>query len=484
MNAQVVQNSILTNVASHFSTGNILIDGFITIILSTLMFRFFDCFNLNIFSNLFQRWYAWWFERYEFWIEYSFTMGEKGWQIDPATKYNEDIIRSVEEYVTGIPLGTKKYRTKINEHGGKNQKDKIKKKAIVSVPRLEVRMPEPYNDIYVKLVITREDKEKVSVKETLLIYSTISKANIDKFLDTCYETYLQKKHDQIIKELNNIYLYTHKYNNYRIEFNKYKIETNSSFDKLFFPEKQEIIEYIDKFENNEVDLDKLSFLLHGPPGTGKTSLIRTISKYTSRSVFYVKLSEIKSFEDAFKIFFDDQLIERNNYFGHIITVPLNKRIIVLEDIDVESQKCHKREDVKMEDSSDTAATTTMDKYTENSSSSSSANAQGKLSLSDILQLFDGIYQSQGLIIIITTNNVDKLDPALIRPGRITVNLNLKEMTRKDALDLIKYHFPNETIDEKFNIIDDYVLTPAYLENACKRVNNLDKLFDLLMEYDA
>lgn len=84
--------------------------------------------------------------------------------------------------------------------------------------------------------------------------------------------------------------------------------------------------------------------------------------------------------------------------------------------------------------------------------------------------------------MITTNNVDKLDPALTRPGRITFKINLREMTRKNAHELINYHFPDEILDEKFDIITDFSLTPAKMESFCKQADTINDLHILLKEY--
>lgn len=52
------------------------------------------------------------------------------------------------------------------------------------------------------------------------------------------------------------------------------------------------------------------------------------------------MSEIKTFEDAFNIFFKERVTLSNHW---VYRVPLEKRVIVLEDIDVESTTCHSRE---------------------------------------------------------------------------------------------------------------------------------------------
>ena len=45
-----------------------------------------------------------------------------------------------------------------------------------------------------------------------------------------------------------------------------------------------------------------------------------------------------------------------------------------------------------------------------------------MKLSDLLEAFDGVLEMKGRMLIMTTNHVEKLDPALIRPGRVDSSL--------------------------------------------------------------
>jgi chaperone BCS1 len=70
----------------------------------------------------------------------------------------------------------------------------------------------------------------------------------------------------------------------------------------------------------------------------------------------------------------------------------------------------------------------------------------------------------------TTNHPDKLDPALIRPGRITLNLKLDALTSEDASKIISDYFPDHDI-----VIPNLTMTPAKLESICQIADNLDEL---------
>lgn len=490
MNNIVVQNSIVNSILSHFGTGSILIDSIITIIISTLLVKLFNGIDSSILSRFFKYIYSYFYKEFVCEIKFSYSLSERGWDCDPDVKYNEDLIRSVENYMTKNNLTLKMFSLKLIENSNSgNLYEKVKSREMVGAPLENVKLNHPYSDITVNIYKEKTDGEKktLTIKEKLTITSSKSTESIHVFIKSCYEDYI-KIYDKYAQDIDAKYLYLHNYHDKQIRFNRYKIKDNTKFDKIFFPEKVKLLNTIDNFMENIYE-DKLSFLLYGPPGTGKTSFIRAIANYTNRSIFYIKLSEIKTFEDGFNIFFKEKIHLNTGYHGTYYEVPLEKRVIVLEDIDVESTSCHNRESKsykKLEkDISDSDSDGDSDDEKTMSKKEYESIFKPRLTLSDVLQLFDGIYRATGVIIVITTNNLNKLDPALTRPGRITHKINMREMTKENAHELINYYFPDNTsaiINEKFDMIEDYTITPAKMENMCKLSEDLDDLYNLLRGY--
>ncbi|CAB4427535.1 unnamed protein product [Rhizophagus irregularis] len=144
-------------------------------------------------------------------------------------------------------------------------------------------------------------------------------------------------------------------------------------------------------------------LLYGKPGTGKTSLINAISSQLSRNIYYLNLKNIKNDNELSAAFSE---------------VPENQ-IIVLEDVDTQSKVLHKR--TKNSKSSKTS------NKSDDKSKDDKVDKEDKFSdfsLSTFLGCLDGHILADGNIIIMTTNHVEHLDPACIRPGRMDVRLNL------------------------------------------------------------
>ncbi|PKY56669.1 P-loop containing nucleoside triphosphate hydrolase protein, partial [Rhizophagus irregularis] len=169
-------------------------------------------------------------------------------------------------------------------------------------------------------------------------------------------------------------------------------------DSVALNKSQEILlkKELDTFANDKSFYERIGvpyrrgILLYGKPGTGKTSLINAISSQLSRDIYYLNLKDIKN---------DNEL---NAAFSG---VPGNQ-IIVLEDVDTQSKVLHKRSS-----NSDDDNKVKIDEFAE-------------FSLSTFLGCLDGHILAEGNIIIMTTNHVEHLDPACIRPGRMDVQLNL------------------------------------------------------------
>lgn len=168
--------------------------------------------------------------------------------------------------------------------------------------------------------------------------------------------------------------------------------------------------------------------LYGPPGTGKTSLVRAICGLDQRDLYVLNLNSItdKGLEEA------------------VDTLKGNS-ILLIEDIDT-FKATNKRVDPKDKESAVSQA----------------------LTLSGILNAIDGFTTSNGRILIITTNKPDALDSALIRPGRIDLQLNLDYLSEESVKETLLRFFPQMSFPA-FRIREK--LTPAELQNLVMQFKN-------------
>ena len=111
------------------------------------------------------------------------------------------------------------------------------------------------------------------------------------------------------------------------EFNFIQTKT---FNNIFFVEKDDLVKKIKYFSNNEDSYRELvipwcmGILLHGKPGTGKTSCIKAIASMTQRHIVDVALSKIKTQKELTDIFYNCKI----NGQG----IPFHKRLFILDEL--------------------------------------------------------------------------------------------------------------------------------------------------------
>ncbi len=107
----------------------------------------------------------------------------------------------------------------------------------------------------------------------------------------------------------------------------------------------------------------------------------------------------------------------------------------------------------------------------------------KLTLSFILNIIDGIRETPGRILIITSNNYYSLDPALIRPGRIDMTLEMKNASIDVIKEMYNHYYKDILTDDMCLDMKDYVISHAKIVNL--RLENSDKndfLIALMKEF--
>jgi SpoVK/Ycf46/Vps4 family AAA+-type ATPase len=106
--------------------------------------------------------------------------------------------------------------------------------------------------------------------------------------------------------------------------------------------------------------------------------------------------------------------------------------------------------------------------------------EDKITLDDILNMWDGIRETPGRILIMTSNHYHDLDPALIRPGRIDISHEMKNASHKTIRDLYEHLF-NDKIDEaSLSLINEYFYSPAELINIYIYHNDATRFVERLM----
>ncbi|KAK3313675.1 BCS1 N terminal-domain-containing protein [Apodospora peruviana] len=175
--------------------------------------------------------------------------------------------------------------------------------------------------------------------------------------------------------------------------------------------KQELVDditnYLDsntrKYYNRRGIPYRRGYLLHGPPGTGKTSLSLALAGRFGLELYLVHVPTIK----------EDTMLDK------LFTSLPPRCIVLLEDIDAVGIKRRSDLDNDDDESSD-------------SEDDDRVAPRSRCTLSGLLNILDGVSSQEGRIVLMTSNFAEKLDKALVRPGRVDKQIYLGNISKRSA----------------------------------------------------
>lgn len=200
-----------------------------------------------------------------------------------------------------------------------------------------------------------------------------------------------------------------------------------SIDTVILPpaQKARILSDLEEFLESEHRYKALGlpyhrgYLFHGPPGTGKTSLAKALADHFKMDIYYIPLSDVK----------DD-----TNLLSLVTSVGADS-ILLLEDIDV-LHGAKERDDTEK-----------------------------GISMSGLLNALDGIATPNGLITIMTTNHIEVLDDAVVRPGRVDLLEEIGYLQDDQMPDLTNLMFG---VQKRWPSVEAMEITPAQVIEQYKR----------------
>jgi len=283
-------------------------------------------------------------------------------------------------------------------------------------------------------------------------------------------------------------------------FSETPFKTNKSFDNIFFEGKKQHIDFISQFKekNDEIIKQyeqsgnpfKAVILLHGDPGCGKSSLIKATAKYTGRHIVLVPWAKIRTCNDFVSLF---RPIKINNK-----TYEQDELIIVFEDFDANENEVIKiREGLKKKPREKTRDTDSVDsnitddlwkrKFETFMNCSPLPNKMDdELTLEYILNVLDGPVELYNSIVFFTTNDIDVIDPALKRTGRVDRILKMERATRNIIKEMIAHRFSIsiKSLDKyakQINKIPEYKIAYADISQICNHSNTIEECLEKIQK---
>lgn len=172
-------------------------------------------------------------------------------------------------------------------------------------------------------------------------------------------------------------------------------------------EKKRLTDHLDWWSTSSGEYARLGIpyktgvLLYGPPGTGKTSLAQAIASYLGYVLVVAPMSALVSRGSG-------STIQRGS-------------VVLIEDFD--------RNSLSHSDSDSDSESDSGDSITK------MAKAFSGESVSKILNFLDGVSSPEGVVFILSTNHIDRIDPALIRSGRIDVRILMDHFDETRAVEM-------------------------------------------------
>lgn len=342
-------------------------------------------------------------------------------------------------------------------------------------------------DIYFELLdIHVNDGQPDVIKFNLVTYQH-DVQHLQSFVETCSADYERKMANK---------LGTHRYffdqmvqtkmkgstqntlPNSHLIYTKTKFTTNRNFDNVFFEERKQVqsrtkffLERRDWYDRKGIPYT-LGFLFHGPPGCGKTSTVKAIAAEGRRHIINIQLSEIKTKAQLQHLFFNDEIHVYNGVNTEKYTIPVSERLYVIEDIDAMGDAVLRREWKKPTPvAKKLTGDPLLDRDTE--------PEKEQLDLSFLLNLLDGTLEANGRILIITTNFPERIDRALIRPGRVDMIIHFKKCNREVMQEMLNSFYDVNTqlpddpaLDGKWSPAEVNQILFRNFENPKKAVEEL------------
>jgi hypothetical protein len=287
-------------------------------------------------------------------------------------------------------------------------------------------------------------------------------------------------------------------------FTKSRFLSNRNLGNVYLRQIDELKQRVDFFMKRRDWYDSkgiphtLGIVMYGVPGCGKTSTIKGIANETKRHIFNIALSEIKTKEALKDLFYNEQVFILQDGKAETLSIPLKQRLYVIEDIDamdsvvikrsVEQKRREEQERIRVKAELELLKQTQGDAVARSMMSGKSSEDKDKLDLATLLNVLDGVRETPGRIIILSTNYPERLDEALLRPGRFDMMLEFEKHSPEVMRQHLEKHYDTTLTAKQWARIKqpslDKKWTPAEVSQILfRRIGDMDAAIDDLVNED-
>ncbi|KAK1417126.1 hypothetical protein QVD17_26248 [Tagetes erecta] len=223
---------------------------------------------------------------------------------------------------------------------------------------------------------------------------------------------------------------------------------------------------------------KRGYLLYGPPGTGKSSMIAAMANFLGYDIYDLELTEVNT----------------NSELRKLLMKTSSKSIIVIEDIDCSINLTNRKKNKNNASgggSPEGVSGSPGPSMIGPGDPENNGSNNNSITLSGLLNFTDGLWSCCGSerIFVFTTNHIEKLDPALLRSGRMDMHVLMSYCTFPSLKILLKNYLGCEDGDIEKGVMDDLAavidkaeMTPADIsEVLIKNRRDNDKAIRELLE---
>ncbi|XP_012491622.1 AAA-ATPase At1g43910 [Gossypium raimondii] len=333
-----------------------------------------------------------------------------------------------------------------------------------SIP-VDCTITDDFQGIRLKWTLSSIETKKYYVPNKRFFSLTCKKSDRER-VEQRYFPYINKTAQAILSKSESLNIYTYDQDCSKWEPAVFKHP--ATFDTLAMePDLKEfIMKDLDSFVERKEFFEnvgrawKRGYLLYGPPGTGKSSLVAAIANYMRYNVYDLQFQSVRNDSDL----------------RRVLTSTTNRSILLIEDIDCSTKVTNDRTKVKENCEEE-----------ENDELKHPYGTDPGVTLSGLLNFIDGLWSSCGneRIIIFTTNHKEKLDPALLRPGRMDVHIYMGYCSPAGFRKLAASYLGIKD-DKLFDRIDDMIksveVTPAEVAQQLMISNEPKVALESLIEF--